>query len=54
MIWDYTLHHSFVDAGGIVQDAYQIRNRASGLCMDIHGFDGIGGMLTWDCADLND
>ncbi len=54
MIWDYVLNHSFVDAGGIVQDVYEIRNRASGLCMDVHGFDGTGEILAWNCEGLND
>ncbi|CAB4000815.1 hemolytic lectin-S1 [Paramuricea clavata] len=52
--WRYGRSKTFVDRGGIRQEAREIINVQSGACMDIEDYDGNGGIGTYRCENLDD
>ena len=52
--WRYGRSKTFVDAGGIEQEAREIINVKSGACMDVLDYDGNGDIHTYRCENLDD
>ena len=52
--WKFGRSKRFQDNGGIQQEAQEIINVKSGLCLDVTGSTGSGNMLTWHCEKAND
>ncbi|CAB4026355.1 Hypothetical predicted protein [Paramuricea clavata] len=52
--WKYGRSKTFVDRGGIKQEAREIINVKSGACMNVHGRDGNGDISAYRCENLDD
>ena len=52
--WRYGRSKTFVDTGGIKQEAREIINVKSGACMDVNGRGGNGKFLAYRCENLDD
>jgi len=52
--WRLGRKKSFYDVGGILQEAREIINVASGRCLDVSGYDGRGNIGVYHCENLND
>ncbi|CAB4036672.1 hemolytic lectin-S1 [Paramuricea clavata] len=52
--WRYGRSKTFVDRGGIQQEARQIINVKSGACMDVNGRDGNGDISAYFCQNMGD
>ncbi|CAB4042369.1 Hypothetical predicted protein [Paramuricea clavata] len=52
--WRYGRSKTFVDTGGIKQEAREIINVKSGACMDVNGRGGNGNLYAYRCENLDD
>ncbi|CAB4003340.1 hemolytic lectin-S1 [Paramuricea clavata] len=52
--WRYGRSKTFVDTGGIKQEAREIINVKSGACMNVHGRGGNGDISASRCENLDD
>ncbi|CAB3984876.1 hemolytic lectin-S1 [Paramuricea clavata] len=52
--WKYGRSKTFVDRGGIQQEAREIINVKSGACMNVHGRGGNGDISAYRCENLDD
>ena len=52
--WRLGRSKKFHDNGGILQDAREIINVASGRCLDVSGYDGHGNIGVYHCQNLDD
>ena len=52
--WKFGRSKDFVDNGGIRQEAREIINVKSGLCLDVAKYNGEGNILTYHCENKND
>jgi hypothetical protein len=52
--WRYGRSKTFVDTGGIKQEAREIINVKSGTCMDVNGRGGNGDISAYRCQNLDD
>lgn len=52
--WDLVSVNGFFKDSGIPQDLFLIKNRKSGKCLDISGYDGKGAVGTYSCDGHKD